>query len=118
MNHLGALDHFHGEISRHGALSIEKGRTARGPNWERTEVDVRVSGALEKVATEVAVGINVTAVAIAYVMQRAPYVFPIIGGRKVEHLQANLAALDQIEYLESIMPFDSGYNDDWRRDQP
>ncbi|KAK0466083.1 uncharacterized protein EV420DRAFT_1509689 [Desarmillaria tabescens] len=51
-------------------------------------------------------------------MQRALYVFPIIGGRKVEHLQANLAALDisllkdQMKYLESIMPFDSGYNND------
>ena len=44
--------------------------------------------------------------AIAYVMQKTPYVFPIIGGRKVEHLQSNLEALSvsltskHIAYLE------------------
>jgi aryl-alcohol dehydrogenase-like predicted oxidoreductase len=54
-------------------------------------------------------------VAIAYLMHKAPYVFPIVGGRKVEHLLANLEALDislddkQINYLESIIPFDSGF---------
>ena len=53
--------------------------------------------------------------AIAYVMHKTPYVFPIIGGRKVEHLEANLKALDislskeQIEYLESTVPFDPGF---------
>lgn len=57
----------------------------------------------------------VRTVAIAYVMQKTPYVFPIIGGRKVEHLYANLEALDialsteQITYLESILPFDKGF---------
>lgn len=54
-------------------------------------------------------------VAIAYVMQKAPYVFPIIGGRKVEHLKQNLQGLDvaltqdHINYLESILPFDLGF---------
>ena len=54
-------------------------------------------------------------VAIAYLMQKAPFVFPIIGGRKVEHLLANLEALDislsdeQIKYLESIIPFEPGF---------
>ncbi len=53
--------------------------------------------------------------AIAYVMHKTPYVFPIIGGRKVEHLEANLKALDislskeQIDYLESTIPFDPGF---------
>lgn len=41
--------------------------------------------------------------------------FPIIGGRKVEHLQDNLEALtislskEQIDYLDSLKPFDKGY---------
>ncbi len=54
-------------------------------------------------------------VAIAYVMQKTPFVFPIIGGRKVEHLKANIEALnialskEQINYLESIIPFDPGF---------
>ena len=48
-------------------------------------------------------------------MQKAPYVFPIIGGRKVEHLMANIEALeislsdDQIKFLESVVPFDPGF---------
>ena len=48
-------------------------------------------------------------------MQKAPYVFPIVGGRKVEHLHANLEALDialsdeQIKELESAVPFDPGF---------
>lgn len=52
-------------------------------------------------------------VAITYVMHKAPFVFPIIGGRKVEHLKANIEALsiskEQIEYLESLVPFDPGF---------
>ena len=48
-------------------------------------------------------------------MQKTPYVFPIIGGRKVEHLMANIEALkislsnEQIKYIESILPFDPGF---------
>ncbi|KAE9389984.1 Aldo/keto reductase [Gymnopus androsaceus JB14] len=95
--------------------SGENGRTIRGPDWQRTETEVKVSRALEKVAGEVGLGDNITAVAIAYVMYKAPYVFPIIGGRKVEHLKANLQALDivlteeQIKFLESVVPFDPGF---------
>ena len=73
-----------------------------------------MSAALEKVAKEVGTE-HITAVAIAYIMQKALYVFPIIGGRKVEHLKANLEALkislskEQIDYLESIIPFSPGF---------
>ena len=51
-----------------------------------------------------------TAVALAWILLKAPYVFPIIGGRKVEHLKDNIQALSlkltnkQIEYLEGIKP--------------
>ncbi len=54
-------------------------------------------------------------VAIAYVMHKAPNVFPIIGGRKVEQLKSNLEALDislskeQLEYLDGAVPFDPGF---------
>ncbi|KAF9012106.1 Aldo/keto reductase [Hymenopellis radicata] len=37
---------------------------------------------------------NLTSVAIAYVMHKTTNVFPIIGGRKVEHLKDNMEALD------------------------
>ena len=48
-------------------------------------------------------------------MHKAPYVFPIVGGRKVEHLLANIEALsvrlsgEQIAYIEGILPFDKGF---------
>ncbi|KIJ64651.1 hypothetical protein HYDPIDRAFT_40385 [Hydnomerulius pinastri MD-312] len=92
----------------------EKGRTIRNPEWERNATEKAMSAALEKVANEVGTG-HITAIAIAYLMQKAPYVFPIIGGRKVEHLMANIEALgitlnqEQIKYLESVIPFDVGF---------
>ncbi|KAF9074593.1 Aldo/keto reductase [Rhodocollybia butyracea] len=94
--------------------SGENGRTMMG-DWQRNEAEVKVSRALEKVAAEVGVGSNIGAVAIAYVMQKTPYVFPIIGGRKIEHLQANVQALkislseEQIQFLEGVIPFDAGF---------
>lgn len=57
-------------------------------------------------------------VAIAYVMQKVPYVFPIIGGRKVEHLHANLEALsialedEHIKEIEAAVPFAPGFPHD------
>ena len=73
-----------------------------------------MSAALEKVGNEVGAK-SITSVAIAYVMQKTTNVFPIIGGRKVEQLMANVEALEialsdeQIEYIESILPFDPGF---------
>ncbi|KAI0761130.1 aryl-alcohol dehydrogenase [NADP(+)] [Irpex lacteus] len=93
--------------------SGEKGRQAFGP-WERNETERKVSQALEKVAGEVGAK-SITAVAIAYLQQKVPYVFPIVGGRKVEHLHANLEALEislseeQVAYLESIVPWNKGF---------
>lgn len=60
----------------------------RGP--EQTPEEVKISAALDKVAQEIGGKASVTAVALAYVMQKTPYVFPIIGGRKTEHLLANI----------------------------
>jgi aryl-alcohol dehydrogenase-like predicted oxidoreductase len=54
---------------------------------ELNETETKVSAALEKVADEH------SSVALAYCLARAPYVFPIVGGRKVEHLQDNIKAL-------------------------
>ncbi|KAK1760597.1 aryl-alcohol dehydrogenase [Echria macrotheca] len=81
---------------------------------ERTEDEERMSEALYKVAQEHGIE-SVTAIALAYVMSKAAYVFPIVGGRKVEHLKDNIQALsielteDQIKYLESVKSFDIGW---------
>ncbi|CAL5869073.1 uncharacterized protein PFLUO_LOCUS3301 [Penicillium psychrofluorescens] len=81
---------------------------------EQTEEEQRMSEALARVAAEHGIE-SVTAVALAYVLCKAPNVFPIVGGRKVEHLQDNIQALSirltkkQIEDLESVVPLDVGF---------
>jgi aryl-alcohol dehydrogenase-like predicted oxidoreductase len=95
---------------------IDSGETGRRiiKDWLRTEEERKVCSELEKIAKEIGAK-NITSVAIAWITQKAPYVFPIIGGRKVEHLQANLEALDialtdeQIKALDGIVPFDKGF---------
>lgn len=83
-------------------------------NAEQSGEEAAMSAALEKVANEHKIK-SLTAVALAYVMAKAPNVFPLVGGRKVEHLKENIQALnirltaEQIEYLESQKPFDVGF---------
>ncbi|KAF5314167.1 hypothetical protein D9611_006980 [Ephemerocybe angulata] len=92
----------------------EKGRTIMAPDWLRSEDQKKMCKALEKVAEEVGAK-SISSVAIAYVMHKARFVFPIIGGRKVEHLEANLEALDisltdeQLKFIDSTLPFDLGF---------
>ena len=81
---------------------------------EQSDEAARMSEALAKVAAEHGIE-SVTAIALAYVLCKAPNVFPIVGGRKIEHLKDNIQALSirltdkQIEYLESVKPFDIGF---------
>jgi len=88
-------------------------RQIMGPA-EQTEEEVKISAALEKVAAEHGIK-SLTAVALAYVMSKTPYVFPLVGGRKVEHLHDNILSLkikltpEQIQFLESAKPFDPGF---------
>ena len=54
-------------------------------------------------------------VALAYLMQKVPYVFPIVGGRKVEHLHDNINSLEvalkpeHFKKIEAATPFDPGF---------
>jgi aryl-alcohol dehydrogenase-like predicted oxidoreductase len=57
------------------------GRSAK----ELNENEIKVSAALEKVADEIGIE-SVTAVALAWCMSKYPYVYPIVGGRKVEYV--------------------------------
>jgi len=56
-----------------------------------------------------------TSIALAYVMHKAPYVFPIVGGRKVEHIKANIDALSvelsdqEVNEIDDAEPFDVGF---------
>ncbi|KAF7194135.1 Norsolorinic acid reductase A [Pseudocercospora fuligena] len=78
-----------------------------------SEVHLKVSAVLEKVAKQKET--IMTSVALAYVMHKTPNVFPIIGGRKIQHLKGNIEALslklspEEIEEIENAYPFDYGF---------
>lgn len=86
-----------------------EGRQLGGPS----EQDVKVSTVLEKIAN--AKHTALTSVALAYVLHKAPYVFPIVGGRNIEHLKGNIEALglelspEEIAEIEGAVEFDIGF---------
>ncbi|OCT46475.1 putative aryl-alcohol dehydrogenase AAD14 [Cladophialophora carrionii] len=89
----------------------------------QTPQQEKVSAALEKVAGEHGIE-SLSTIALAYVLQKTPRVFPIIGGRKVEHLHDNIKALsirltdEQIHYLESQTEFDVGFPSNFVGESP
>jgi hypothetical protein len=56
--------------------------------------DTRITAVLEKLANARGPEIGPTGIALVYVMHKAPDVFPLVGGRKIEHLKENIAALN------------------------
>jgi aryl-alcohol dehydrogenase-like predicted oxidoreductase len=84
-----------------------------GRTYTGTEKDIKVTDALEVVAK--AKNTSVTSIAQAYVMSKAPYVFPIVGCRTVEHLKGNIEALEitlsdkDISDIEDAVSFDVGF---------
>lgn len=96
------------------AIFKERERYNPGRNFVPvSERDKTVSKALEKIGDRK--GVPLTSVALAYTMQKAPYVFPIVGARKLEHIQGNVAALtvylsdEDIKEIESAYEFDPGF---------
>lgn len=78
-----------------------------------SEHDKKVSRVLEDIST--VKGVELLQVALAYVFQKTPYVFPIVGARKLEHIQGVVPALgvsltaEDIEKIESAYTFDPGF---------
>jgi len=64
------------------AKDIGKSKDGRS-SGALTDSEKKISAALESVADSIGEE-SITAVALAYVMEKYPYVYPIIGGRKVE----------------------------------
>ena len=100
-----------------GSFKTKAQREAMGEEGRKMfppgEKQFKVTDALESVAKRHNTAI--TSVALAYVMQKAPYVFPIVGGRKIEHLKGNVEALglklekEDFEEIEKAWPFDVGF---------
>ena len=82
---------------------------------DQPEKYARIAGKLEEIANRKGKNTLITSVALAYVMHKVPYVFPIIGGRKVDHLKGNIDALgiklsqEEIDEIDSVEPFDVGF---------
>ncbi|KAH8587365.1 NADP-dependent oxidoreductase domain-containing protein [Bisporella sp. PMI_857] len=74
-----------------------------------TENEIKVSERLEEVAYKKST--TVQAVALAYVLQKTPYVFPIVGARTVEHVEAFADGLSiemsqqDLDFIDGAIPF-------------
>lgn len=99
-----------------GAFKTAAQRASQQQDGRKIQADatqIKVSDALEAVAKRK--GTELTSIALAYVMHKTPYVFPIVGGRKIEHLRGNIAALtvrlsqEDMAEIEAAVPFDIGF---------
>jgi aryl-alcohol dehydrogenase-like predicted oxidoreductase len=101
-----------------GTFKTEKQRASQeGRRVPSSDAAVRVSKVLEEIALEK--NTVLTSVALAYVMHKSPYVFPIIGGRSISHLKQNIDALalvlskEDIRRIEAAAPLDPGFPHDF-----
>lgn len=88
--------------------------TGRDPNFAKpSERDIKISKKLESIAKKK--NTQITSIALAYIRSKYPYVYPIIGGRKLEHLKGNIEALaidlsdEEVDEIESAAEFDVGF---------
>ncbi|EXJ88488.1 hypothetical protein A1O1_05418 [Capronia coronata CBS 617.96] len=78
-----------------------------------TARDKQVSKVLESIA--VAKDTTITNVALAYILHKEPYVFPVVGGRKISHIEGNIEGLstslttEEIDKLDRAYDFDPGF---------
>lgn len=58
---------------------------------------------------------TITSVALAYIRSKYPYVYPIVGGRKIEHLKGNIKGLsislsdDEVDEIDNESDFQIGF---------
>lgn len=83
------------------------------PGFGATEGEIETSKILERIAKKR--GTIITSIALAYVMNVMPDVYPIVGGRKVEHLKGNIEALkikltpDEIQEIQAGSKWSAGF---------
>eukprot|EP01113_Clastostelium_recurvatum_P012206 TRINITY_DN16312_c0_g1_i1.p1 TRINITY_DN16312_c0_g1~~TRINITY_DN16312_c0_g1_i1.p1 ORF type:complete len:403 (+),score=118.69 TRINITY_DN16312_c0_g1_i1:131-1339(+) len=92
----------------------DKGRTLLPlPGWNMSDADKAAVSVLSRVSQET--GFPLTSVAMAWLQQKAPYVFPILGARKVEYLKDSIEALKlelspaHMQSLDSACPPHLGF---------
>jgi aryl-alcohol dehydrogenase-like predicted oxidoreductase len=94
--------------------TVAQRASSNGRKLDEPSTDtLKISAALEAVANRKKTAI--TSIALAYVMHKAPYVFPIVGGRTIEHIKGNIEALEvelsteDIKEIEEAIPFCLGF---------
>ncbi|KAF2467666.1 Aldo/keto reductase [Lindgomyces ingoldianus] len=94
--------------------TAEQRKSSEGRNMAPpSEKQLKLSVKLEEIAKKK--NTLLTSVAMAYVMHKAPYVFPIVGGRKVEHLKGNIEALglelsdEEVDEIDKESGFEIGF---------
>ena len=96
------------------AVFEEREKSNPGRNFTPTsERDKKVSKVLESVAESKGPDSKLTDIALAYVFHKTPYVFPIVGGRKLDHIKGNIAALKMSLTEGDIKQIDSAYDFDY-----
>lgn len=97
-----------------GAFKSEEQRNSQeGRKVEHSEAAIKISKVLESIGKKK--GAEITSVALAYVMNKTPYVFPIIGGRNIKHLKGNIEGLsleltkEDMAEIDGATSFDIGF---------
>jgi len=90
-------------------------KTKEGGRQNKASDDaLKVSAALEAISKRRG-DVPLTSLALAYVMKKYPYVYPIVGGRKIDHLKGNIEALEvelsdeEIQEIDGATDFQVGF---------
>ena len=89
----------------------------RRPSSNATDAQKAVSKVLETIGKEK--NTTLQSVALAYLMHKAPHVFPVVGGKSIEQMKQNIAAMElslskeEIERIDDATPFDRGWPHSW-----
>ncbi|KAK9800028.1 putative Aryl-alcohol dehydrogenase [Seiridium cardinale] len=103
-----------GQLRTKTQLETRQASEPSGRGSRQSEEARRISAELEKIAAKHG-DASIQQIALAYVIHKAPRVFPIIGGRKIEHLDDNIRALsiclsdDDVKSIENLSSFDIGF---------
>ncbi|KAJ5396268.1 Norsolorinic acid reductase B [Penicillium crustosum] len=89
---------------------LSKSQSNTGRKCQPRPIEVQVSHILEDIAARHST--VVTSVALAYVMHKVRYVYPIVGGRLVDQLLANIDALGLVLSEKDMRDIESGYEFD------
>jgi aryl-alcohol dehydrogenase-like predicted oxidoreductase len=82
-----------GKFKTEAQIAELKNRTDQGPE-PRSDADLRIIEVLEKLAKSRSPDIGLNGIALAYVRHKAPDVFPLVGGQKIQDLKEDIEALN------------------------